>query len=488
MHVWAEVMAIGGSSTDHLLRCLRHRLGAGAVLEPGSEAIERYLREPRARFGEMPLAVVRPADTGQVEEVVHLCRDRGVPMVPQGGRTGTVGGGVPASAGREVIVSLGRMNRIRAVDRAGACIEVEAGCSLSTLCRAAEQIGLVFPVSLASEGSATIGGNIATNAGGHLTLRYGNMRSQVLGLEAVLADGRRYDGLKALRKDNTGYAIDQLLIGSEGTLGIVTAAVLALQPAASQSVTVMAAVESLPAAVGLLGELRAGLGETLSAFELIPRQAMDFVLAYLPDASDPFDRRHNWYVLIQADTAIRGDWLQTAALEVFERSRQQGLILALVAATGGRQSVALWRLREAISPAQTLGGVSLKHDISLPVHALAEFYEAAVRALTEAIPGLRPCVFGHLGDGNLHFNLSQPEAMDAEAFRALEPLCNRIVFDLVARYRGSIAAEHGIGVLRRDQLGRYIDPGKLQAMRQIKAALDPDGLFNPGKLLAPEAG
>jgi len=465
-----------------LLRHLHRLLGTSGVLTL-QEDLARYAAEPRGRYHDRPLAVARPATTAEVAATVSLCRDAGVSIVPQGGNTGLVGGQSVRDPGRELILSLERMREVRRVDADGASMVVEAGCTLATAQAAAETVGLVFPMSLASEGTATVGGNIATNAGGHLTVRYGNMRRQVLGLEVVLADGRVLGGLTALRKDNSGYDLNQLFIGSEGTLGIITAASLNLVPAPRQSMTALIGVTDLPAALTLLRLLRRDLGETVSALELMPRLAMEFVLDYLPDAHDPLVREHPWYLLLQADTAVAGDWLRDACARSLERVGDEGVATDAVVAGNDSQAETLWRLREAISPAQKTGGVSLKHDISVPVAAIPEFVNETCSALAERVPGIRPCVFGHVGDGNLHFNLSQPEGMAPEVFRALEGECNRIVFDAVVRHRGSIAAEHGIGQLRAGELDRRGDAVRLDLMRRLKRALDPEGLLNPGKVL-----
>lgn len=469
------------SSNRQWLSRLERLLGDGGVLA-APDALARYVGEPRGHYHQQPLAVVRPGTTQQVAAVVATCREAGVALVPQGGNTGLVGGQSARNRG-ELLVSLERMRAIRSVDAEGASLVAEAGCPLASAQEAAAAAGLVMPMSLASEGTATIGGNIATNAGGHLTVRYGNMRRQVLGLEVVLADGRVLDGLTALRKDNSGYDLNQLFIGSEGTLGIITAASLNLVPAPRQSLTVFMGLGDLSSSLALLRELRRHLGETVSALELIPRRALDFVVDYLPDAHDPLAREHPWYLLLQADTAVAGDWLRDACARALERAADEGVAADAVMAGNDTQAQSLWRLREAISPAQKAGGVSLKHDISVPVAAIPEFVEATCRALERRVPGIRPCVFGHVGDGNLHFNLSQPESMDGEAFRALEGECNRIVFDAVVRHRGSIAAEHGIGQLRAGELAVRGDPVRLELMRRLKTSLDPDNLLNPGKIL-----
>ena len=473
---------MNSQAAENLVDRLGHLLGTEAVLTPDDD-IDRYVHEPRGRYLGHPLAVVRPATTQQVAATVSLCHEAGIAMVPQGGNTGLVGGAAATGRHDEVLISLERMRGIRRIDAEGATLVAEAGCPLARVQDAAASAGLLFPLSLASAGTATIGGNIATNAGGHMTVRYGNTRRQVLGLEVVLADGRIYNGLTELRKDNSGYDLNQLFIGSEGTLGIVTAASLALVPASRQSLTALVGLDSVAAALALLRLLRSRLGETLSAFELMPQLAMDYVLDYLPDAHHPLGRAHAWYVFVQADSAVAGRWLHEACIEALETADREGLAGDVVVAGNDAQADALWRLRDAVPAAQKLGGVSLKHDISVPVAAIPEFIEETQAALSKAVPGIRPCVFGHVGDGNLHFNLSQPENMTDEAFRATEPQCNRIVFDLVARHHGSIAAEHGIGQFRRDELERRADPVRLELMGRLKQTLDPEGLLNPGKVV-----
>jgi FAD/FMN-containing dehydrogenase len=468
-------------AAEEVIARLSGLLGTAAVLGPDDD-IARYVNEPRGRYHDRPLAVVRPASTQQVAATVALCREAGIAVVAQGGNTGLVGGASVTGSGREILLSLERLRAIRRVDAEGATLIVEAGCPLARVQEAAASAGLLFPLSLASAGTATIGGNIATNAGGHLTVRHGNTRRQVLGLEVVLADGRIYNGLSALRKDNSGYDLNQLFIGSEGTLGIITAASLALAPASRQSLTALVGLDSLPEVLALLKLMRSRLGETLSAFEMMPRLAMEFVLEYL-DVHDPLGHRHDWYVFVQADSAVTGSWLRETCVEALEAAAGEGLARDVVVAGNDAQADALWRLRESVSPAQKLGGVSLKHDISVPVAAIPAFMEDTVAALEALVPGIRPCVFGHVGDGNLHFNLAQPMAMGAEAFRAREDECNRIVFDRVVRHGGSIAAEHGIGRLRSAELARCADPVRLDLLRRLKHCLDPEGLLNPGKVV-----
>jgi FAD/FMN-containing dehydrogenase len=454
-------------------------LGNEGLLLPGAD-LARYIREPRGRFPGDPLAVARPDSTEQLAQVVRICAEHRIAMVPQGGLTGLVGGGSAAQG--ELIISTERMRAIRDLDVADASVVVEAGCPLGTLRQAVAEAGLLYPVSLASEGSATVGGTLATNAGGNLTIRHGNTRAQVLGLEVVLADGRVWSELSPLRKNNTGYNLAQLFVGSEGTLGIITAAALKLAPAPRQELTALLALPSIKAGMGVLAQLRAGLGETLSACEFLPRLALEFVLADQPDQADPFARPHAWYVLVQADSSLAGSGLRESALNLLEQTIERGLAEDAVVAESRDQAARLWRLREGISAAQKHGGSSLKHDVSVPVGRIPAFIEQTTTLLEAAVPGIRPCIFGHLGDGNLHFNLSRPNGMTDAAFAELEPRCNRIVFDQVARVGGSIAAEHGIGQLRREELARS-QPLKAELIGRIKQALDPFGLLNPGKIV-----
>ena len=462
-----------------LLNELRVTLGGEGLRLPG-DGLDRYVREPRGRFHGEPLAVARPASTDELAEIVRLCAAHRQTMVPQGGLTGLVGGG--SARGGELVISLERMRAIRNLDVADASVVVEAGCSLAALRQAAADAGLIYPVSLASEGTATIGGTLATNAGGNLTIRHGNTRAQVLGLEVVLADGQVLSELSPLRKNNTGFELNQLMVGSEGTLGIISAAALKLAPAPRQSNTALLAMDSLTAGLDLLRRLRAELGETLSACEFMPRLAMDFVLADQSDQADPFDQPHAWYLLVQADSSLAGDDLRRSLEAMLARALAAGFMEDAVIAKNMDQAGRLWRLREGISAAQKHGGVSLKHDISVPISRIPEFIKRTLPALQEAVPGIRPCIFGHLGDGNLHFNLSQPSDMAAGDFRALEPDCNRIVFNAVRAVNGSIAAEHGVGQLRRAELAAG-QPLKVELMKRIKLALDPHGLLNPGKLV-----
>lgn len=427
-------------------------------------------------------AVVRPANTAEVAAVLRLCHERRVPVVPQGGNTGMSGGATPDASGTAVVLVLTRMNAIRAVDTLGDTITVEAGCVLARVQEAARDAGRLFPLSLGAEGSCTVGGNLATNAGGINVLAYGTAREQVLGLEVVLADGRVWDGLTALRKDNTGYALRDLFVGSEGTLGVITAAVLRLQPEAGPRATAMAAVGGVGEALRLLARTRRQAAGSLTAFEFMTGECLDLVLRHVPGAASPFAARAGALVLIELSGT--GQDAPDAALEtILAEAVETGLAGDAVMAQSGEQAKALWRLREGISEAQVKQGKTIKHDIALPVAALADFMHEAGAAIGARFPGLALVIFGHLGDGNLHYNLQSAPGMSEAEFLALTVPVNTVLHDLVAAHRGSISAEHGIGQLRREELARLKSPVALDMMRDIKALLDPHGILNPGKLL-----
>jgi len=465
-----------------LIQQLRDSIGAAHVLtEPNLWAT--FLDEPRGRFRQSPLAVARPGTPEQVAEVTRQCRAAGIPLVTRGGGTGTVGGAAMARAGAGILLSLDRMRAIESVDAEAAQLTAQAGVTLEQARAAAAELDLDVPLGLASGGSATLGGILATNAGGNTTIRHGNARRMALGLEAVLADGRRLDLRSGLRKDNSGYDLIDLLIGSEGTLGIITAATIGLVPRPRQRATAWCAVASPRHAVALLGHCRRRLGETLSAFELMPRLALELSISHLDGGRDPLSAPAPWYVLVDADSAIVGDWLEPTLTELLAEAGEQGLVADAVLATSQAQAAELWALREAVSPAQKQIGASIKHDIAVPIAAIPAMIDATLADLAARFPGIRPCVFGHVGDGNLHFNLSRPQDWSDEAFVAIEPEINQVVFDRVQALGGSIAAEHGIGQLRLAELARRGDPVKLDVMRRIKRALDPDNLLNPGKMI-----
>ena len=454
---------------------------AGMVTDP--ERMAGYLTDWRKAYRGEAALVVRPANTGEVASVVRLCNRYEVALVPQGGNTGMCGGSIPDASGTQVVLSLTRMARIREVDTANETITVEAGVILQTLQDAAQQAGRLFPLSLGAEGSCTVGGNLATNAGGTAVLRYGNMRDLTLGLEVVLPDGRIWNGLRGLRKENTGYDLKHLFIGSEGTLGIITAAVLKLYPAVRSVTTAWVALPSAEAAVELIGLVRGLCGDRLTGFELMSRQSVEFVLRHAAGCNDPFGEAHPWYVLIElSDTqpdASLNDLLETGIGQALER----GWVTDAVLAGNQAQVAALWAMREGISEAQNHEGPSLKHDISVPVSLISEFVRTTDARLLEQFPGVRIVAYGHVGDGNLHYNISKPVGSQDEAFKAQKAAITQVIYDATARFHGSISAEHGIGQAKREAAGHYKDPLELQLMRALKTTFDPKGLMNPGKLV-----
>jgi FAD/FMN-containing dehydrogenase len=403
-------------------------------------------------------------------------------VVTQGGNTGLVGGQIPLHG--EVLLSTQRLNRIRSVDESGMTLTAEAGASLAQVQQAADDKHLLFPLSLASEGSCTIGGNIATNAGGTHVLRYGMTRALVLGLEVVLADGALLSMLRALHKDNSGYDLKQIFIGSEGTLGVITAATLRLFPKPDIAVTALAAVPSPAAAVKLLGAMQAHTGGMLSAFELMPRIAMEFVTRHIDGTRDPFLSPSPWYVLMEATGGSHAN-LVASFEDGLADAITAGLVADAVVASSTAQAAALWKLRESISEAQKREGASIKHDISVPVAAIPDFLAKAVPAVLVLAPGARPVSFGHLGDGNLHFNFNSPQTGDDPGFLALWEDVQQTVHDLVKEFAGSISAEHGIGAMKVAQLPRYKSHEELDAMRALKRAFDPKNILNPGKTVPP---
>ncbi len=441
-----------------------------------------YLEDWRGRYHGTALCVVRPATTEEVSSVVRTCAQAGVAMVPQGGNTSHCGASIPDNSGEAVLVSLSRLNKIRAIDTANNTITVEAGCVLQTVQENAFEAGRLFPLSLAAEGSCQIGGNLSTNAGGVQVLRYGNTRELTLGLEVVLPNGEVWSGLRGLRKDNTGYDLKQLFIGAEGTLGIITAAVLKLFPLPQSTATAWLSIASPNVAVQLLSQLQASFGATLTACELVSDIALGLVLKNIPGADSPLSPSP-WYLLVELSGAGEAGVLD-AALEAFlEQALESSTIDDAVLAQSNEQAKRLWALRENISEAQKIEGFSIKHDISVPISRIGDFVERADAALKQAYPGIRIVNFGHVGDGNLHYNQSKPEAGENATFIASQPQVNEIVHDIVHELGGSISAEHGIGQLKRDELLRYKSPLEMEMMRTIKRALDPQGLMNPGKVI-----
>ena len=464
-----------------LIRTLADLLGADQVLTSAAD-MSAYLADWRGRYRGAATCVVRPASTAAVAAVVRACAEAAMPIVPQGGNTGLCGAATPAGDGHAVVVSLTRLNRVRQIDTANNTMTVEAGCVLATLQAAAAQAGRLFPLSLAAEGSCQIGGNLSTNAGGVQVLRYGNARDLTLGLEVVLASGEIWDGLRGLRKDNTGYDLKHLFIGAEGTLGIITAAVLKLFPLPRANATAWLAIASPAAAVRLLADLQARFASTLTACELVSDVALGLVRQHIP-GPHPALWASPWHLLIELSAGGEESELREALGALLAEALASGTISDAVLAQSGEQARRLWAMRENIGEAQRIDGLSIKHDVSVPISRIPEFVERADQALTEAFPGLRIVTFGHIGDGNLHYNQSQAAAGRNAAFLAAQPAVNRIVHDLVDELGGSISAEHGIGRLKRDELLRYKSPVEIEMMRAIKHVLDPQGLMNPGKVL-----
>ena len=460
---------------------LKDAVGAKGFSE-APEEIAPHLEEWRSKYkGTSPL-LLKPATAAEVSSILRICNETGTPIVTQGGNTGLVGGQIPLHG--ELLLSTKRLNRMRALDESGATITVEAGVTLAQVQQAADEKNFLFPLSLASEGSCTIGGNIATNAGGTHVIRYGMTRALVLGLEVVLPGGTVLDMLRALHKDNSGYDLKQNFIGSEGTLGVVTAATLRLFPKPDVSVVAFAAVPSPAEAVKLLGLLQGRTGGMLSAFELIPRVALEFVKRHIDGTRDPLEAPSPWYVLMEATGGRESNLAATFEHGLGDAIEAGGVTDAVVASSAAQAS-ALWKLRESISESQKREGASIKHDISVPVASIPDFIAKATPAVQALLPGARAVSFGHLGDGNLHFNFNAAQAGDDPAFLAQWDAVQQAVHDIVKEFGGSISAEHGIGAMKVAQLPRYKSHEELDAMRAIKAAFDPKGILNPGKLIPP---
>ncbi|HNT37512.1 MAG TPA: FAD-binding oxidoreductase [Rubrivivax sp.] len=463
------------------LPALRAAVGAAHVLAEGD--LSAWELDWRRRWRGRALAVVRPGSTTEVAAVVQACAAHGVSLVPQGGNTGLVGGGVPDDSGSQVLLSLQRLNRVRALDTANLTITVEAGCVLQAVQEAAAAQGLMFPLSLAAEGSCTIGGNLATNAGGTQVLRYGNARALCLGLEVVTAEGEVWNGLAGLRKDNTGYDLRDLYIGSEGTLGIITAATMALVPQPAATTTALAACASVRDCVALLELARKRLGPGLTGFEMMGRFALDLVARHFPQLPAPLPQAA-WTVLLEQSDNEGQEQARARFEALLSEALERGLIEDAVVAESLQQSRGLWQVRESIPLAQAEEGPNIKHDIALPVSAVPDFVEQTDAALAAAIPGVRLVDFGHLGDGNLHYNVQAPEGGDATRFLVeREAQVNRIVYDAVQRFGGSISAEHGVGQLKPEEIVQRKSGVEIALMRRLKAALDPHNRLNPGRVL-----
>jgi len=445
--------------------------------------MEPFLVERRGVYRGASRAVLRPASTAEVAEVVRLCAAARIPIVPQGGNTGLSGGAVPWEDGQGVVLNLGRMNRVREVDPNDYSITVDAGCILADVQKAAAAVDRLFPLSLGAEGSCQIGGNISTNAGGIAVLRYGNMRALVLGLEVVLPDARVWEGLRALRKDNTGYDLKQLFIGAEGTLGIITAATLRLFPLPKEVETGFLGLARVDDAMELFSRGRTASGDQLTAFELIPRFGLEMAMRHVPGVVDRLDKPYPWYVLLEMSSTTGRIGIKETLEGFLADMMAAGLVQDGVIAASGTQAQDLWRVREGMGTALRFEGGSIKHDISVPVSRVATFISRASAAAVERLPGIRPLAFGHVGDGNIHFNLHQPIAAKTADFLARWEEFNRLVHDIAADLGGSISAEHGIGRLKVDELAHYKSAVELDLMHRIKRALDPDGIMNPGKVL-----
>jgi FAD/FMN-containing dehydrogenase len=467
---------------DDLLARLAAIVGPEHVLQDDSD-VAPFLTDHRGRYTGRTRALVQPATTTEVSAVVRACADAGVAMVPQGGNTSLCGGATPLPDGASVLIALKRLNHVRALDVANDTICVEAGCKLTTVQLAAAAAGRFFALSLACGGSCEVGGNLSTNAGGVQVLRYGNMRELTLGLEVVLPDGRIWNGLRELRKDNTGYDLKQLFIGAEGTLGIITAAVLKLFPAPKSRATAWVAVPDPRAAVALLARFRAVCGDRVTAFELVGRPMLELVLKHMPRCREPLPAPSEWSVLAELSDTTEEAPLATMLEQTLQAASEFGESSDAVFASTLAQSEDLWALRENANEAQRREGFSIKHDISVPVSRIAEFIARADAALLEWRPDARVVTFGHIGDGNLHYNVFLPRSTGNAVFAARGIEANRIVYDLVDELGGSISAEHGIGQLKRHEITRHKDAFELELMASIKRAFDPRGLMNPGKLL-----
>ena len=454
-------------------------LGPSGLISNSNE-MGPYLHEERGlAIGHADL-VARPANVSEVSSVVKLCAREKIPIIPVGGSTGLVGGTL-AHGG--LVLATDRLNRIIEVDPINKTITAECGCILANLQTKAAEHNCLFPLSLGAEGSCRIGGNISTNAGGINVLRYGNVRNLVLGLEVVLPSGEIWNGLNTLRKDNTGYDLKQLFIGAEGTLGIITKATLKLFPAPKMSATVLAALPDLSSILKLFRTTQDHCGEHLTAFELIPRIGIELTVTHMEGILDPFNHKYPFYALIELTSSQMRQGLHETIETVMSKAVEEGIVIDAVFAKSESQSNALWRIREEIPAAQSREGGSIKHDVSVPVSKTVEFISKATSLVSKLIPNIRPCPFGHIGDGNIHYNLTQPRNMDKETFINKTSEVNRLIHDLVTNMGGSISAEHGIGSFKLQELAHYAEAQKVNLMRTLKEAIDPRGIMNPGKII-----
>ncbi len=476
----ASVLPLQEAADEPFAR-IREIVGPGGWLAAATD-IEPYLVEQRGIYRGATSMVVRPASVAEVSRVVAVCAAAGIAIVPQGGNTGLCGAAVPPGNRPNIVLSLARMRSIRSIDPDNFTITVDAGCVLAEIQEAADAHDRFFPLSLGAEGTCQIGGNLSTNAGGIQVLRYGNMRELTLGLEVVLPDGRVLDGLRSLRKDNTGYDLKHLFIGAEGTLGIITGATLRLFPKPVAVATAYAALPSLEAVIAFLSLSRKETGDQATAFEFMPRFGVDIAARHIPGVRDPLAGDAPWYVLMDLSSSIADGKLDPVLESVLEKAMTAGLVTDAVIASNEAQRSALWRVREALVEAQRFEGSSIKYDVSVPIMSIPAFVDQAIAACRQVLPTVRPLAFGHCGDGNVHFNLTAPVGDDGSFF-GLSPTFDRVVFDLVKAHRGSISAEHGIGLTKRAALERYKSAVELDVMGRIKAALDPLRLLNPDKVL-----
>jgi FAD/FMN-containing dehydrogenase len=463
------------------LQKLKNTLGSKGWIED-KEIIEPYLLEERGLFRGESSLLLKPQNTEEVSKILKLCNEHNIKVVPQGGRTGLCGGTIPSENGQEIILSLERMNRIKNLNEANFTITVEAGCILNTIQNIADEKHFLFPLSLASEGSCTIGGNLSTNAGGINVLRYGMARDLVLGIEVVLANGEIWNNLTSLRKDNRGYDLKQLFIGSEGTLGIITSAVLKLFPAPRNIETALFAIPNTDAAIELLGLARNASADLLNAYELVSRIGMEMVIKHIPGAKEPIKDKHKWYVLIEFSSSSKNN-LRQQMEDLFELALNKNIVLDGVIAESTQQRKELWVLRDGINEAQKPEGGSIKHDISVPINNVSKFIDSASKCIENFIPNSRVVAFGHIGDGNIHFNISQPLKQDKNEFLNKWNDVNKLVFDIVESLNGSFSAEHGIGKLKRKELQTYNPKIEIDLMKSIKSTFDPNNILNPGKVL-----
>ena len=469
-------------SRQEILQHLKALAGPGGYLEERVD-IEPFETDFRKLYkGSTPL-VLRPDSTARVSAILKFCFETGTPVVPVGGNTGYCGGATPDESGEQLVLSLARLNKIRGLDPLNYTMTVDAGCTLTQVQEAAEQAHRLFPLSMGSEGSCQLGGNLSTNAGGTAVLRYGNTRDLVLGIEAVLPDGSIVENLKSLRKDNTGYDWKNLFIGAEGTLGIITAAVLKLYPMPRSYATALVALRDLDASVELLSMLRQRSGDSVTTFELIPRLALELTTRHIEGVKDPLDQAYDWYVFMELSCVTEETETQALLESLLSEAFEQEIVRDAALASSGAQREAMWRMRESIPESQSHEGPSIKHDVSVQVSRMPAFIEEATSLVEELMPGCRVVSYGHLGDGNVHFNLSPAEGDRDPVFLEQAGRVSHAVHELIASYGGSISAEHGIGRLKREELAVYKSESEIRLMKTIKAALDPSGIMNPGKVI-----